>query len=131
MAVLHIYEQDGVRMADHHMFLRFFMDSTPANTIAPGVFRWIRSMLPPISESLAPTCHAQFSKTICPFHRSTADLSVPMGAMALVVRKDPKQRGRAVDRKEFCGSCNFSKTGPVVALRNESGSSVACFLDIV
>lgn len=61
VAVLHSYEQAGVRMADHHTLTRSFMEfSASEHQCGRSVQVDPRSVVPPISASLTPTFHASF-----------------------------------------------------------------------
>ena len=61
VAVLHSYEQAGVRMADHHTLTRSFMDfSASEQRCGRSVQVDPRYVVPPISASLTPTFHASF-----------------------------------------------------------------------
>jgi nitric-oxide synthase len=61
VAVLHSYEQAGVRMADHHTLTRSFMEfSASEHQCGRSVQADPRYVVPPISASLTPTFHASF-----------------------------------------------------------------------
>jgi nitric-oxide synthase len=61
VAVLHSYEQAGVRMADHHTLTRSFMEFTASeHQCGRSVQVDPRYVVPPISASLTPTFHASF-----------------------------------------------------------------------
>ena len=61
VAVLHSYEQAGVRMADHHSLTQSFMEFAAAERqCGRGVQVDARSVVPPISASATPTFHAEF-----------------------------------------------------------------------
>ena len=61
VAVLHSYEQAGVRMADHHTLTQSFMEfSASEHQCGRPVQVEPRYVVPPISASLTPTYHAEF-----------------------------------------------------------------------
>ncbi len=61
VAVLHSFEQAGVRMADHHTLTRSFMDfAASEHQFGRRVQVEPRYVVPPISASLTPTYHADF-----------------------------------------------------------------------
>ena len=61
VAVLHSYEQAGVRMADHHTLTRSFMEfNASEHQCGRSVQVDPRYVVPPISASLTPTFHATF-----------------------------------------------------------------------
>jgi nitric-oxide synthase len=61
VAVLHSYEQAGVRMADHHTLTRSFMEfNASEHQCGRRVQVDPRYVVPPISASLTPTFHASF-----------------------------------------------------------------------